>query len=56
VIAVDAQKVRVRLPKVRAKHVTLLVARTSPAFHQAGEWLEVVVPSIAEHEVVAIDV
>lgn len=55
VIPVGAQTVRVHLPSSRAKRVTLLVANTTPDVRQAGDWLEVAVPSIAEHEVVAID-
>jgi hypothetical protein len=43
------------MPNVRARSVRLLVAGTSPEFRQVGEWLEVTVPSILEHEVVAID-
>ena len=56
VIPVGAQAVRVRLPDGRrAGAVRLLVAKTTPAFRQTGEWVEVTVPSIAEYEVVAID-
>ena len=39
-----------------AKAVRLLVAGAAPAFTAAGGWLEVTVPSIAAHEVVAVDV
>jgi hypothetical protein len=56
-IAISEQKVRVRLAGgVHAKNVRLLVAGTVPASRQTGEWLEVTVPSITAHEVVAIDV
>jgi hypothetical protein len=56
-LAVGEQKVRARLPDgLRAKSVRLLVANSAPAYRQAGEWLEVSVPSILAHEVVAIDV
>ena len=55
VIPVGAQTIRVHLPSRGAKRVTLLVANATPDFRQVGEWLEVTVPSIAEHEVVAID-
>lgn len=55
-IALGAQQVRVHLPNLRAKSVRLLVAGIAPESRQAGEWLEVTVPSILEHEVVAIDV
>jgi hypothetical protein len=33
-----------------------MVAKTKPGYRQEGEWLEVTVPSIAEHEVIAVDV
>ena len=55
-ISVGEQRVRVRLPGSRhARGVKLLVAEIAPAFQQTGEWLEVTVPSILAHEVVAID-
>jgi hypothetical protein len=55
-IAIGEQRVRVRLPAgVRAQAVRLLVAGTTPVSRQADEWLEVTVPSITAHEVVAID-
>jgi hypothetical protein len=57
VIPVGEQRVRMRLPSAkRARTVRLLVAKTTPRFQQNGEWLETTVPSIAEHEVVAVDV
>jgi hypothetical protein len=56
-VALGEQRVRVRLPDgLRARAVKLLVAGTAPAFAAAGGWLEVSVPSITVHEVVAIDV
>ncbi len=58
-IPLGAQQVRVRLPAgqpLRTGAVRLLVADTTPAFQQTGEWLEVTVPSVGEHEVVAVDV
>ena len=56
-ITIGEQKIRARLPDgLRAKSVRLLVANTTPAFQQDGEWMEVIVPSITAHEVVAIDV
>ncbi len=56
-IPIGEQKVRARLPDgLRATTVRLLVANATPAFRQDGEWLEVTVPSITAHEVVAIDV
>jgi hypothetical protein len=56
-IPVGEQKVRARLPEgLRAKAVKLLVAESAPSFRQDGEWVEITVPSITAHEVVAIDV
>jgi hypothetical protein len=55
-LAIGEQRVRVRLPDgVAAKGVRLLVAGGSPETAQSGGWLEVRVPSVAAHEVVAID-
>jgi hypothetical protein len=54
-IPVGAQAIRLHMPQLRAKAVRLLVAGTIPQFRQSGEWLEVTVPSILEHEVVAVD-
>jgi len=51
-----AQQVRVRLPAGRpARAVKLLVAGTAPAFRQADGWLDLTVPAVAIHEVVAVD-
>jgi hypothetical protein len=56
-IPVGAQRIRVRLPHpLRARSLRLLVARQSPTFQQKGEWLDVIVPAITAHEVVAINV
>jgi hypothetical protein len=56
-LPVGEQKVRAKLPDgLKAKSVRLLVANTSPPFQQTDEWLEVSVPSVLAHEVVAIDV
>jgi len=56
-VPVGEQRVRVRLPDgLEARSVRLLVAGSEPGHSQAGGWLEVVVPSITSHEVVAIDV
>jgi hypothetical protein len=55
-LPVGEQRVRVRVPDgLRAKGLRLLVGGQSPPFLQSGEWLEVTVPSIRAHEVVAID-
>jgi hypothetical protein len=57
VIPVGEQRVRLRLPNpVRARSVNLLVAKTAAPFRQDGEWVELSVPSIGEHEVIAVDV
>jgi hypothetical protein len=53
---VGEQRVRVRVPDgLRAKRLQLLVAGQAPPFRQSGEWLEVAVPSVRAHEVVAVD-
>jgi len=55
-ISVGEQKVRVRLPDgTRARKVRLLAAGKSPRVERAGQYLSVRVPSILDHEVVAID-
>jgi hypothetical protein len=54
-IAVGPHVVRVRLAGERAGHVRLLVAGADVQPRRSGEWIEVTVPSILEHEVVAID-
>jgi hypothetical protein len=54
---IGAQTVKLRLPSgVRANHVRLLVADRSVAFELFGSVLTVTVPSILDHEVVAIDI
>jgi hypothetical protein len=54
-IAVGPHVVRVRLPGERAGRVRLLVAGTDARPRRSGDWIEVAVPSLVEHEVVAID-
>jgi hypothetical protein len=55
-IPVGPERVRVRLPEgERAKKVQLLVAGARPRAEERGGYLEVTLPSIAVHEVVAID-
>jgi hypothetical protein len=50
------QRVRLRVPDgLRAKAVRLLVAGKEPSFERKGAWLELRVPSIRAHEVVAVD-
>jgi hypothetical protein len=56
-LPVGEQKVRVRLPTgARAKQVRLLVAERTPRVERRGRELVVTVPSILDHEVVALDV
>ena len=55
-IPVGEQKVRVRLPEgVRPKQARLLAAGRRLRPTQNGRYLSVTVPSIVDHEVVAID-
>ncbi len=55
-IPVAAQTVRLQLPAgVTPRGVRLLVAGGTPAFRQTGNLLEVTVPSVLDHEVVAVD-
>jgi hypothetical protein len=57
IIALGPQRVRVRLPDgVAARGARLLVAGGVPDCRQEGGWLEVTVPSVGLHEVVAVDV
>jgi hypothetical protein len=56
-IPVGPQQVRLLLPEgARPRTVRLLVAQSTPGFREDGGWLETTVPSVAEHEVVAVDV
>ena len=53
---VGEQKVRVRLPPgTRARRVRLLAARKNLPIHRDGAYLSATVPSILDHEVLAID-
>jgi hypothetical protein len=55
-IPVGEQRVRVRLPDgIRARRVRLLAADKSTRVLREGKDLSIVVPSIVDHEVVAID-
>jgi hypothetical protein len=57
VFPVGEQTVRVRLPAgATARTLRLLVTGTFPDFSQNAGWVELTVPSIAIHEVVAIDI
>ena len=56
IIPITAQHVRVQTPAgKRVKGVQLLVAKSRPVYNAAGGYVELEVPSIALHEVVAID-
>ena len=56
-IPVGEQKVRIRLPEgLRAKKVHLLAADKRPRVQRNGAELTITVPSVLDHEVVAIDV
>ena len=55
-LPVGEQRVRLKLPEGRrARRVRFLVSGATPAFRQSGGWIEVAVPSIKAHEVVAVD-
>ena len=55
-LPVGEQRVRVKLPDdVSVQRVHFLVSKRSAESHQDGGWLEVTIPSILDHEVVAID-
>jgi hypothetical protein len=55
-IPVGEQKVRCRLPDgVQVQNVRLLAADLAPRAERSGAYLSVTVPSILDHEVVAID-
>ena len=50
------QKVRVRLPVgARPRNVQLLAAGQTPANRVTSGWLELTVPSVLDHEIIAID-
>jgi hypothetical protein len=56
-LAIGEQRVRVRMPEgTNARSVRLLVAGSTPQFTQSTGWLDLTVPSVLAHEVVAIDV
>ena len=56
-LPIGEQRVRLRVPEgLKAKSVKLLVAGTTPAVRESAGWLELTVPSVLAHEVVAVDV
>ena len=55
-IPLGQQLVRLRLPDgVRAKEVRLLAADTTASVERSGQYLNVIVPAVLDHEVVAVD-
>src|SRR5262249_25078714 len=56
-IPIGEQRVRLRLADgVRAKAARLLVAGATPSVRESSGWLDLVVPSVLAHEIVAVDV
>jgi hypothetical protein len=56
-VPVGAQRVQVRLARgVTVRKLRLLVSGGAPGYKQDGDLLEVTVPSILAHEVIAMDV
>jgi hypothetical protein len=54
--AVGEQCVRLQIPEgATVRGVKFLVSSRSPAIRREDRWLEVTVPSILDHEVVAVD-
>ena len=54
---IGEQQVRLRMPSgARARAVRLLAAGTNLPTDQSGGWLRATVPSILDHEVVAVDI
>jgi hypothetical protein len=55
-VPIGAQQVRVRLPEgAAAGGLRLLVSGQTPPHRVSGGWLEVEVPEVRAHEVVAVD-
>ena len=55
-IPAPAQKVRIRLPDgATARRVRLLAAGINPEVERRGQYLSLTVPSVLDHEVLAID-
>ena len=56
IVPVGAQRVRLRLPEgQKAKRIQLLVGGKEPRTSTTGQSVEITVPSISVHEVIAID-
>jgi hypothetical protein len=55
-IPAGEQRVRLRIPPgERASRVQLIVSGLQPGIHEDGPYLDVIIPSVLVHEVVAID-
>jgi hypothetical protein len=55
-VPVGAQAVRIRLPRdARVSQVHLLVSGAKPAISVRDGWLDLQVPSVLDHEVIAVD-
>jgi hypothetical protein len=55
-LPIGEQRVRLKLPEgTRPKAVRLLVAGKTPSAHESSGWLELAVPEVLAHEVVAVD-
>jgi hypothetical protein len=55
-LPVGEQRIRLKLPAgASPRHVHFLVGKQPARSRQTGGWLEVTVPSILDHEVVAVD-
>jgi hypothetical protein len=55
-IPLAAQQLRLRLPQgKRAVKVQFLVGQSVPQVQRSGDWISLTVPSIRDHEVVAVD-
>ena len=56
IVPVGEQRLRLKLPEGRsAKGIQLLVGGGEPRITRTGQWVEITMPSIDVHEVVAID-
>ena len=55
-VPIGPQMVQLRLPDgIKARKIHLLAASKTPSVHRSGQLLTVTVPSVLDHEVVAID-
>jgi hypothetical protein len=54
-VPVGEQRVRIKLDGVKSAGVHLLVPGESPRIEESGGYVTVTLPSILEHQVVAVD-